>query len=341
MKKPQHLLLIFPFLLFGFFLNAQNGESLFDFISNLSEEIPVITLKTDSKQLIRKKLAEEYQDAHLSFSDGKGGMIETVAEVRSRGNIRKEVCYFPPLKIKVKKKRLKTMGFDTINKLKLVLQCKSGKTGEAYLLKENLIYKLHQPIGPISYRTKLIKIRLVRDEDKVEELFAFLIEEEDNFAKRLDGAVVEFGRIPDRLVDRDSYLKMVFFQYMILNTDWYEYNKHNLEFIRPEGSDKFVIVPYDFDYSGMVGTSYSMPHPSRGISSVTEPCFLGKKVSLEEAKQTISYFLSKKEELYKIANAYSHLESKQKAMIISYLDDFFETIGDDRRISRNFVTLDD
>ena len=54
-------------------------------------------------------------------------------------------------------------------------------------------------------------------------------------------------------MDRELFLKMEFFQYMIANTDWSLSNKHNLELVKVPARDKVIALPYDFDYSGFVG----------------------------------------------------------------------------------------
>lgn len=340
MKVLHHLLLYTLLIVFWSPAMAQTDgakPSLFQHFNQM-EGIPTLTLKTDTKQLIRKKMQEEYQDGYLAFPGPNGSEIEMQVEVRSRGNMRKQVCYYPPLKIDFDKSALDSIGFDTLDKLKFVIQCKKGKTGEKYLFTEHLIYQFHKPVGPISYLTKLVKIDMVDDKGKVEPLYGFLIEEEEEFARRMGGPVVEVGRLPDRMIDRDAYLKMVFFQYLILNTDWFITNKHNLEFVRPDGEETFYPVPYDFDYAGLVGTTYAVPHPSRGISSVKEAKFLGEDVTMEEAQKMAEFFSSIKSTLYEELKNYPYLDEKEKKDIEQRLDDFYEEMEDEKRLERNFVT---
>ena len=319
----------------------QAAENPISFFQHFAQQkgVPKLTISTDTKQLIKEKKDENYQDATIQFEGLDGASIEMSAKVRSRGNIRKKICYFPPLKLKMKKKALANLGFDTLNQVKMVIQCQSSNQGLSYLLKEQLIYKLHQPIGPESYQTKLIRIDLINEEDgKVQELHGFLIEEEKEFCTRLAAKIPGDGKISSRLIDRDAYTKMCFFQYMILNTDWQMVNRHNLEFIMLEGQDKFMPIPYDFDYSGMVNTNYAVPDPSRGIKSVKEAIFLGKDISYAEAKSTADYFLSKKDALYKVLDEEQHLSSKEIKIVRKRLDYFFSELESDRIIKNVFAT---
>ena len=151
--------------------------------------------------------------------------------MRSRGNTRKEVCFYPPLKIKFKKASLREFGFSDLNKIKMVVQCRKGPIGQDYLLREKLVYDWYENVSPLAYRTKLIRLNLIEEDGKSNSLYAFLIEEEEEFCNRLDAELVEKGTIRSSATERSNYLRMVFFQYMILNTDWDVANKHNIEFI--------------------------------------------------------------------------------------------------------------
>lgn len=315
--------------------SLSTAPTLFQFFSNPQDSIPLLILRTDAKQLVQQKKKEEYQKATLEFSGPDGQLVSFSAKVRARGNMRKQVCQFPPLKIKLTEKELSAIGFDTLDNLKLVIQCRENNLGQDYLHREYLLYKMHQVIGPVSYQTALIRIQLGDRYD--EPLFGFLIEDEDEFAQRLNGPVLEEGILRQRLIDRDAYLKMCFFQYLILNTDWFMGNRHNLEFIRPEGFNKFCPVPYDFDYAGLVNTSYAVPHESRNIKTVTEPCYLCEEVNLVEARRIAAYYVQKKEAIYQVVRDYPHLDDKDKQKFIWRLDSFYSELEDDKVLKRNLV----
>jgi hypothetical protein len=320
-------------------MSAPQEISLFDHLWNYGDSLPSVALDTDWKQLIRKKRRKEYQSLEMHVVEPDSSLISFKGKVRSRGNMRKEVCYYPPVKIKLKKKELAKNGFSDMNELKMVIQCKKGKIGESYLLKEALVYKLHEIIGPNSYQTKVVRLNLMKEKnDKDAQLLGFFIEHEEEIADRLNGRVIEEGRIADPIIDRDSYLKMCFFQYMILNTDWYIPNKHNLEFIKIEGEQNVQIIPYDFDYCGMVGTAYATPHTTRPIETVMEPYFDGKNVTEEEARNMAAYFLSKKEELLATCRNFTLLEERKREEVERQLMDFFKTLENEKLVLRVFVS---
>lgn len=341
-SKPLSMCRRYPVLLFFLFLSmnlkAQDPttpQSLFQYFSGITDSIPLLVLDTDVRNLIKLKRKENYQPTSFTFRGPDGEWISLMAKVRARGNMRKQVCYFPPLKINLKTKDLEKLQLDQLDKLKLVFQCWDNKRGYELIHREQLLYRLHEIIGPVSYKTTLVRVQLG---DKYEEPhYAFLIEEESEFKQRLNGPIVEKGHVRTSMIDREAYLRMCFFQYLILNTDWYMHNLHNLEFIMPEGKDKLLPVPYDFDYAGLVDASYAVPHSSRNIKDVKEPCYLCKSVTEEEALRMATFFQEKKSALYQTVQDYPYLDEKVKSIFTDRLDTFFKELENERSLKRVFV----
>ena len=127
-------LIVYSFLLLLYHqATAQDTLSIFDFLSR--EEMLKLTIETDMNQLVKKKHKEIYQAAILSFEDVQGDSLNRQSlKIRTRGNARKSLCYYPPLKLKFPKQQLGQLGLNpTFNKLKLVCQCKSGATNAQYV----------------------------------------------------------------------------------------------------------------------------------------------------------------------------------------------------------------
>ena len=59
---------------------------------------------------------------------------------------------------------------------------------------------------------------------------------------------------------------------MIGNTDWAVPNNHNVKLIYDKERKLAppLVVPYDFDYSGLVDASYAVPNEVIGTEKVTE-----------------------------------------------------------------------
>lgn len=339
MNSPKLFLLVFSFF-FCLVSNAQTkvDSSLFTFFYQYGDSIPTIKIQTDHKLLIKKKDKEEYQPAIISFNF-KDTTLSLPAEVRARGNVRKKVCYFPPLKINFKKGDLRKIGLaGKFDKLKTVLQCKSGKSGDAHTKKEHLAYELFSVISEVGIKTKLVKFEIWQDEVLEKEITGFLIEEEKEYCSRLNAKLVEANNLRIAAMERGNYLKMVFFQYLIANTDWAISNKHNIEMLALPGATLVAPIPYDFDYSGFVGTGYGVPSENLPIKKVTDRYYQGEKVTVSEAKATAQLFKDKKEALYSVVQQANYLDEKSKKSVRFYLDSFYKEIENPKVVKFKFAS---
>lgn len=302
----------------------------------MQDKTPVIKIETDIKSLIKNKYKEEYQPSSITFELANGEQMICESKLRARGNVRKKVCYNPPLKINLKEKDLIKNGFDSLDILKLVLQCRNTDTTDKYLFKERLAYDLYSLIDTLHMRTKCVIIELYEDGELKETLDAFLVETEDHYAQRTSMVVVEKGVLRSGILSRGHFLKMSFFQYMIGNPDYAIPNKHNVEILQTPDK-RYLAVPYDFDYSGLVDTDYAIPHESIPIKKVTERIFMAKNVSLEEANATADFFREKKDQIYATIESAAYLGEKDKKYATKYINGFFKVLDNERQMEREFT----
>ena len=322
------------------FLSAQEAESIsiFDYFFNQQDSLPIVKLDTNWGLLLRTKMAEQYQEATFSFKLADGSWVDWDVKLKTRGNVRKEVCSYPPVKVKIPKRDLRGLGFNTMNEIKFVLPCGNSKKDLDYLFKEALIYKLYEQIHPICIRARIVKMEALRDNKQRFSSYGILIEHEEEISNRLHCDIVDRGVINSSVLERDAYLKMVFFEYMISNTDWSVPNRHNLLLVHvPDYSNRVVPIPYDFDYSGLVNTHYAVPADVFPIKSVTERYFMGLNVTEEEALQTARFFLEKKEDLLRCVNGYEFLEERPCKDVRESLEEFFEILEDEKKVVKTFI----
>ncbi|MCB0578005.1 MAG: hypothetical protein KDD10_01675 [Phaeodactylibacter sp.] len=322
---------------------ATAGEkplSLFEFLCGQGDSIPVIQLDTDWGQLVRNKMKEEYQPGVLRFRHKDGSLATLDVKVRARGNIRKQVCHYPPIKIKAKKSQLKALGFQPANDLKMVLPCSNGRLFYDCVVREALIYHLYEVVYPVHFRAKLVNVESLKDEKERSAFPALFVEDEEACAARLGARVIQDGVIRPSSLEREAYLKMCFFQYMIANTDWSVPNRHNLETLAIPGSDRLVPVPYDFDYAGFTGTNYAVPYHALPIENVNQRFFLGNKVTEAEALETAKFFLDRKEELLRRCATFWLLDEREAVSAQKYLNTFFDLLENEKKVVRTFANAD-
>jgi len=321
--QHQHVLTLF-FLLLLTPVYAQ--ESLFDHLYESGDTV-TISLETDWKKLMRHKAKKEYRPFKMTLST-KDTSYLLPGRVRSRGNIRLTVCDNPSLKIKIKKKGLLAAGFSNLNDFKMVLQCTNSKLGENYLRRERLIYGLHQIYSPDFHRT--IPVRL-KGLDDGEDILGFFIEDEEQLAARYK-RVIEAKRMSVKGLDRSSYVNMCLFNYLILNTDWHVFNSHNVELVIKEGATQPTPIPYDFDYSGFVGTRYAVPREGLEISSIYVPKWLGKFVSEEELSAGAAAFIAQAPAAQTFIEAYPDLTKSDRKRMLKRLADFNKLLGNRKKL---------
>ncbi len=313
-------------------------QSLFDYIYSL-DATPRLRIETDVGRLIRKKSSEEYQSCGIVLLDkSERELLNLPARVRARGNMRKKVCRMPPLKIDFKKSLLDSIGFHKRDKLKLVLPCNARNSNQQEMLyKEFFIYELYGLIDKNCLRTKLIDVTLGNDDKKSYHFTGFLIEDDKEYARRKNARILDKASIISSKLDRESFVKMEFFQYMISNTDWSLRNKHNLTLVKLPDMERATVIAYDFDYSGFVGQAYAVPHTSLPIETVHDRYFFSYPVSKEEFYQMVDYFLSIEDDVYELCDKATYMKTKTIKANKHYLKEFFDLLRKPRRLKKEMV----
>ena len=317
---------------------TQQTKSIFD--TWQSKEVLQLQLTTNMKKFVKGKKEEEKQAALLKYIDKNGQEKGHSVKIRARGNMRKDICSFPPIKLYYSKGFLDSMGLNKrYNDYKLVLSCKSQSTYQNYVLEEFLIYQLYNLLTDLSYQVQLIHLTIEDSENKYKtiESYGFIIENDEEMADRLGGTLIKPRVLSPRAIIPEHYDRMTLFQYMIGNTDWYMYNKHNMKILKRAGDSYPIIIPYDFDYSGIINASYAVPHEKLPIEYVRERFFLG--MCREEGVYTpsLQLFRDKKAAILAACENFDLLNEKARKNTINYLNGFFNILEDDKKTRRNII----
>ena len=203
-------------------------------------------------------------DTPVGISAADSAAIEVSGEVRTRGAFRLDPsnCSFPPLRIDVDGVATGTAleGQDDVN---LVSSCRPGRPSYDRLVRpEYLVYRTYALLSDVGFRTRWVEITFV-DEGGGEPPSTrpgFLIEDDDALAERIGAVVFELEpgtNLPPSGLDPTSMTTTAVFEYMIGNADWSDVAGHNVELFERDGVA--VVVPYDFDFSGLVDAPYAVP----------------------------------------------------------------------------------
>lgn len=305
-----------------------------------SKETPIeLTLEFDLKAYQRTRSSEEYHDAKLIYQfDDSSRMVHNV-KLKSRGEFRKKLCVIPPFWLNIKKADLPSPELDDVKKIKVVTHCRNAERYSDYLLKEYLVYKMYNIFTPYSFRVRLIKIKYIdtgRD-NKITENWAFAIEPEEMMEKRLDAKFIENDKLAMATVNSTVMDRLSMFQYMIGNGDYSVTGRHNLKIIKlyrngPVGN---IPVPYDFDFTGFVNTSYASPRENLGIENVRERYFLGPCRSDLIYQKVVDEQYELEEDIFCLLEEFEYLSQQHKSEIVMYIKDYFSSIRSPNFIDRN------
>ena len=297
-----------------------------------------LRLEGDFKGLLRDRGEKRVEHpALLRFStETDSGSVKV--DLRTRGIFRLKNCTFPPLRIDLPTGKVKSTVFDRQDKLKLVTHCRSDHLYERNLLKEYALYRVFNAVTDTSFRVRLAHITYIdttRSDTTVR--YAFLIESEREFARRLGADIVPQLHVHDMVTDASYMTLVALFQYLVGNTDWSVWGQHNITVFSDTASHQLVAVPYDFDFSGVVNAPYASTPPQLPIKSVRERLYRGYCQPDSILTAALGRFRTAKDSIYAAVRAVPALDDRDKRSMLSYFDDFFQTIENRTAIDREFV----
>ena len=307
-----------------------------------SPDVLPLTLVANFRQIKRDRDDDSPERPAWIHFAGAGGTTDSLeVQLRTRGNFRlqRRNCNFPPLRVNLQRGDTRGTVFEGQDKVKLVTHCQDGRDRyEQYVLQEYLAYRVYDMLTPVSHRVRLARIRYVDTDGDSDPLvkYAFFIEHEDDLASRFGAAILDSGEIHQENLDYDYTTLLAVFQYYIANVDWSVSARHNVLILDVDNRQP-IGVPFDFDWAGVINTSYAGPPPNVPIRDVTERLFVSPCRSQYDLDPVFALLRSNREAIYALYANQVGLEERQVRRIHDYFDEFYETIDDPRRLRRTFI----
>jgi len=329
-----HRLFLCSFTILFFLSGASAQTGLFE-----SDEVLPLKLKGSLRGLLndRSSVPQNFPLV-LSVIKEDSTRLEIPVQVKTRGHFRrlKENCQYPPLLIQFPKEgpHLSSV-FKQQKKLKLVMPC----SGDNYVVREWLVYKLYNLITPLSFRARLVQVTLEDEKTKKTSspFYGLLLEEEKQMARRNKMVAVE-RKLKPQQVQADLFLTMAVFQYLTGNTDWSIQYLQNIKLLAADSLAVPVAVPYDFDHSGIVNAPYARPAEELQMSSIRERRYRGYCIQdMKPFEPVIALYNSLKKEIYSLYANCPLLDAKFKKSTVQFLDEFYETINDAKKWQKEFA----
>jgi hypothetical protein len=281
--------------------------------------------------------AAQYHPLTLSYKKDDGSEVAFTMKAKTRGNFRRDKanCSYPPILLNFQKLTSKGSLFENQDKIKLVTPCKD----ENYVIREYLVYKLYNVITPKSFRARLVNVTFYDTERKKETRFySILLENEEQMAARNKMKIIERKMMRGESTEKETFLKMAVFEYMIGNTDWSIEYLHNTRIIAFDSLSVSYVVPYDFDHSGIVNAPYALPAEVFELRSTQDRRFRGYCITdWQTMNEVLATYNRLKNDLYTVYTNCTLLDPKYISATIKFLDVFFETINNPKKVKSEFT----
>jgi hypothetical protein len=274
--------------------------------------------------------------------DGQPGAPIPV-QLRTRGHSRRmpRTCEFAPLRLEFTKHGVKGTVFEGQKHLKLGVHCQSEGVYRQYVLEEVLANRLLNTLTPRSLRVRLARVTYADSNAGTKAFTSIGVFYEDisDLAKRMEARELPVPRQAFQYVDQPQLMFMSMFQYMIGNTDYSIMQLHNVIMLDDARGIRYT-VPYDFDYSGLVGAHYAVPAKELNLPSVRERMYRGPCKTEAEVDEALKPFRERQAELLALpASLSAHgLDEGTRRNTEKYLGEFFDLIGRPDRVKKVFVT---
>lgn len=251
----------------------------------------------------------------------------------------KDICDFPPLRVELTRPAPVGSLFQGQHRLKLFVHCKRSPEFQQKVLLEYSAYRLYNLMTPLSFRARLANIDYLDNGRPYVSRIGFFLEDLDDVAKRNGVVSAHMGSlVPLQQIDPASGARFAVFEYMISNYDWSmraapkgEECCHNGRMLTdgtPGGLLK--VVPYDFDFSGLVDAPYAGPPEGVPIDNVRQRSYRGYCAHLAQARAFAAQLSPRRAEFLGVFAAIPGLEPREQGRAANYLQGFFTDVDSGR-----------
>lgn len=321
--RINYLLIFFNVIALTLSGQAQNRKSFFDTLSTANKVHLKLTLPLDSlhkaqRETVSGRITVTLDDKILFFDEPLG--------LELRGKFRRMKCHdMPPLALNLKKSMLRKVGLKDYDKYKLVTHCLDEPDSAENLQEEHLCYKLYNQLTDFSFRILYISISYCDssgDRDCINHV-ALIIESDDDLERRMKVEESERINVNADSLDKEHYSKIAAFNCLIGNKDWSIQSLRNCKIFYSELKQKFIPVPYDFDYSNIVAPRYRRETSSENTNHPFDRTFQGEYFQSISSEMLPALLPYEQRLLDVVKNDKTGLRRGRKEQIRNYLNSAF------------------
>jgi len=300
----------------------------------MTDDTLFMSINTDMKSLLKSRTGKAVNyDGLLTLKEDNS---EIKMKLRVRGNFRRSRanCHFPPIYLDFDKDDDEENDFLGQNEIKLVTPCKTDE----YVLREFMVYKIFNLLAENSFDVRLVRVTYIdsKGKRKTEEHLSFLLEDQKLMTERLGLKKSDNRVFSQASISEMDMATVGVFEYLIGNTDWSVPFRHNIKILETPDR-RLITIPYDFDHGGLVNAPYARPDEKLPIASILNRLYVGAAYSKETYMAVFEKFQRIKPEIYALYSDNPSFSDKYKKFAIKFIDEFYETINDEKKIEREFL----
>jgi hypothetical protein len=317
--------------------SATAVEALFD-----SSSVLELSIHAPFSRLDRSSEGHGSVEGRIELQDG----VSIPVTLSRYGLSRLQMCTTPPLKVDIGDEDSRGTPFEGIRSVRLVPPCLTEASFDRYILLEYLVYRSWAIIGEPAVGVRLVSCRF-QDSEKPAHYsigLSFLMEDIGEAAARhgrtwLD---IETQSVPDLKPEQCAVFAL--FQFMVGNTDWSavasaagERCCHNVAVFGAEDDPHNLLLPFDFDQSGLVNAPYAAPNRQLPIRFVTQRIYRGFCLHNAEVPAAVAVFNAKRPELEDLFNDEGLPDKKARKRAWKYIESFYDTINNPRKLEKKIL----
>jgi hypothetical protein len=226
--------------------------------------------------------------------------------------------------------------FEHQHDLKLVAFCKRDPGFQQKVLLEYSAYRLYNLMTPLSFRARLANIDYLDEGGRPYiSRVGFFIEDFGDVAKRNGLTVAKMGSlVPLEQIDSVSGGRFAVFEYMISNYDWSmraapkgEACCHNAKLLTGGAAGSLLtVVPYDFDFSGLVDAPYADPPEGIPVDNVRQRTYRGYCSHLAQARAFAAQISPRRAEFLSLFSTIPGLDARNQGRAAAFIQGFFADV---------------
>lgn len=311
-----------------------------------SSEPLAIQLNGPFELIDRERDKEKEYLGSLTYNDPTGGPTSLEAKFSVRGNfrLRKDICSHAQLWVNLKKSQVKGTLFAKQDKLKLVVQCKDAKRYAEYIAREQQVYSMFQELSDLSLSTRMLNVSYVdSDGGDSREQMGFFIQHQNRLAKQNDMQIFKEIRGDKSRLNPQQSAVVALFMYLVSNTDYSfvaaapgETCCHNIK-LMVDSEGALYPLPYDYDSTGFVNTSYAEPAGGIGQSNVKQRMYRGYCAPEAVTMAAVARLQAKRDALYTIVSDTTYVSPKSVKRTLKYVDKFYAVLDNPKKLRREVI----